>query len=158
MSKSVAVDDRIPSHVFRFVERELYDYPINKDLVLDYLRRRNEELTKMRQAPESVTIDGVYQIAGTSTAPGLASDPVSNKVIRLIAMEQRAERALFYVQGIDSVLSTLNDVDKRLIKLKYFECKLTNSGIAEELNISERELYRVRNAIIRKFAIRFGMV
>jgi len=154
---TIAIDDRIPTHVFRFVERELYDYPVNKELVMDYLQRRNDELTRGRQAPESLTIHGKYQVADTGTLSGEVSNPVQSKAIRLLALEHKAERALFYVQAIDSVLSTLTTVDKQLIKLKYFEGKLTNAGVASELGIGERQFYEWRNTIIRKFALRLGM-
>lgn len=121
------------------------------------LLRHNDELTRGRQAPESLTIHGKYQVADTGTISGGVSNPVQSKAIRLLAMEHRAERALFYVQAIDSVLSTLTTVDKQLIKLKYFEGKLTNAGVASELGIGERQFYEWRNTIIRKFALRFGM-
>lgn len=139
---------KVPDHVFRFVERELYDYPVNREMVLDYLRRRSDVLGRGRQAA-----GGVGRREG-----GLPSDPTHSATVRLMALEHGAERARFYVDAIDSVLRVLNEEERKLVKRKYFDRDMTNAGLARELNMSERRLYDVRHGVIRRFAMRFGLV
>lgn len=142
------LDERVPQHVFRFVERELYDYPVNREKVLDYLRRRNDVLARGRQPHDG---EGRRET-------GLPSDPTHAAVLRLLALERSAERAQFYVNAIDSVLRTLNEEERRLVKRKYFDNDITNDGLIREMAMGKDRFYRMRQEVIRKFAIRFGLL
>lgn len=140
--------DRIPSHVFRFVEQELYDYPVNRELVLDYLRRRNEILHKGRQMPElDVVPDG-----------GELEDPTFHAALRLLAIERSAQRAMEYVAAIDSVMRTLTDEQRKFVKRKYWDKDCTDEALAMELGMSRATLYRMQKTVIRAFALRFGLL
>jgi RinA family phage transcriptional activator len=164
----MVLDELIPRHVFRYVERELYDYHVHKTVIEEYLRAKKDTLSSWaRQAPPSVHIGGKYKdgeyvggkyVQSDAVGSGNVSDQVPSKVVRLMALENRAERALFYVKAIDDVLNTLPAEDQELVRLRYFECKLTNWQIARKLNVSESTLSRRRREIIRKFAIRFGLM
>lgn len=145
---NAALDERIPSHVFRYVERELYDYPINRAKVMDYLQRRQELMAQGRQWPEN---DGRKE-------EGVPSDPTQMAVIRLLALERSAERAQFYVNAIDSVMNVLNEEERRFVKRKYFDNDTTNEALAAEMNMSKERYYRMREEVIRKFALRFGVI
>lgn len=145
---NAALDERIPSHVFRYVERELYDYRINKELCLEYLRQRQDELERGRQWQEHEQI----------RAEGPASDQVAGKVVRLLALEHRAERALFYVRAIESVMGVLSDEERALVERKYFDADVTNDALAAELNMGRSRFYELRTAVIRKFALRLGLL
>lgn len=145
---ALAYDEKIPSHVFRFVERELYDYPVNRDKVVDYLQRRQAVLGASRQAPEN---DGRKE-------EGNPSDPTHDASIRLLALERSAERAQFYVNAIDAVMNVLNEEQRRLVKRKYFDDDVTNEALAAELNMGKERYYRMREEVVRKFALRFGVI
>lgn len=145
---NLAIDERIPSHVFRYVERELYDYKVNRALCLECLRHRNDELLRVRQRPED----------DRTRAEGVVCDQVGAKVLRLLALEQRAERALFYVRAIESVLGALSDEERKLVERKYFDGDITNDALAAELSMGRSRFYEVRAAVIRKFALRLGLL
>lgn len=146
---NVAANNYIPSHVFRYVERELYDYPINRQTVDSYLENRETILTGIRQLLAD----------GTSRPEGTISDVTYTKTMRLLVEAERAERAMFYVQAIDSVMAVLGEGERLLVQRKYFEAdKKTDQAIADELNVSKATFYRVRQEVVRKFALRFGLL
>jgi len=140
--------DKVPDHVLEFVEKELYDYPINRETVMEYLRRRGDVLAQGRQAP-----DGDGRREG-----GPPSDPTHASAVRLLALERSAERARFYVEAIDSTMRVLNEEERRMVKRRYFDRDITNAGLAHELNMSERQFYRMRYEVVRKFAMRMTLI
>lgn len=144
----LAVDDKVPTHIFRYVERELYDYPINRELALDYLRRRDEILRKGRQMPElDVIPDG-----------GEMGDPTFAAALRLLAIERPAQRAMEYVAAIESVMKTITEEQRKFVRRKYWEGECTDEALAMELGVSRSTLHRMRRVVIRKFALRFGLL
>lgn len=140
--------DKVPTHVVQFVERELYDYPINRELVMEYLRRRDEIIRKGRQMPElDIVPDG-----------GELPDPTYYASVRLLAMERSAQRAMEYVSAIDSVMRTLSEEQRKLVRRRYWERDATDEAIALELGVSRSTFYRMKREIIRAFALRFGLL
>ncbi|HHY45869.1 MAG TPA: hypothetical protein GX506_01040 [Firmicutes bacterium] len=145
----VAVNDtesRIPNPVFKFVEYKLYHYRENKAAIKAWEEMREDILQRGRQ----------WQI-GFPPPEGQHS-PTEEKTIQMMILEQKAQRELFWIRAIEDVLAILPEQDKRLVELKYFEGYLTNAGVARELNMSERAFYDRREVIIRRFAIRFGLL
>jgi len=115
---------------------------------MDYLQRRQEIMAQGRQWPEN---DGRKE-------EGVPSDPTQMAVIRLLALERSAERAQFYVNAIDSVMNVLNEEERRFVKRKYFDNDTTNEALAAEMNMSKERYYRMREEVVRKFALRFGVI
>lgn len=141
-------EEKVPTHVFRFVERELYDYPINRELVMDFLRRRDEVLRKGRQTPElDVLPDG-----------GEMTDPTYSATVQLLVLERPAQRAMNYVAAIESVIKTLNEEQRKFLRRKYWENDCTDEALSSELGVSRSTLHRMRKMVIRKFALRFGLI
>ena len=62
------------------------------------------------------------------------------------------------VNAIESVLVKLNDQDKELIRLRYWDGKLTPDGIALKLNIGRTTLYERLNNILVILAKRLGYI
>ena len=62
------------------------------------------------------------------------------------------------VNAIDSVLSKLNEQDLELIRLRYWDGKLTPEGIAMKLNIGRTTLYERLNNILVIIAKRLGYI
>lgn len=139
-------DERIPAPIFRFVEYKLYHYRENKATI-----------NALRDMKEDIIQKGRQWINEPITTSG-KSNMVENIAVKLLLLEEKAEREKFWIDAIEDVLSILSDQDKRLIELKYFDAYLTNAGVARELNISERTFYERREEIIRRFAIRFGLL
>jgi RinA family phage transcriptional activator len=138
--------DQVPSNVFKFVERELYDHEINKETLRDYLQQRQEIEQRMRQRRDNDDV------------PTELHDGTQGKAISLLLLEDRAERIKRYTQAILCVLNVLNAEERELVKLKYFENNRSNEEVARELNISERQFYKLRQDIVRKFAMRMGLI
>lgn len=148
VAEAAIMNDKVPHHVFRFVERELYDYPINRELVMDFLRRRDEILRKGRQLSDlDVIPDG-----------GEMGDPTYASTVQLLVLERPAQRAMTYVAAIESVLKTLTEEQRKFVRRKYWEGDCTDEALAVELGVSRSTLHRMRRVVIRKFALRFGLV
>jgi len=62
------------------------------------------------------------------------------------------------ILAIESVYNRLNDQDKELIRLKYWDGKLTPDGIALALNIDKSTMYYRLNNIIVEVARRLALV
>lgn len=144
MRVSVAFSDDIPTNVFRFVERELYDYPANKEFLRAY---DAERIAIMQSNPQP----------DVHVKEGLG-DRTPAAVIRLLALERKAGRIQWYVNAIEDVMRRLPELDQKLVELKYFQGYLTNEGVARELNIGRTTFYERRRIIIRQFAIRMGLL
>ncbi len=142
-------DERIPSHVFRYVERELYDYPVHKAAVEDYERKRRDIIGRYRQWPPP---EG-------GRAEGIPEDVTAENVLRLEALEVRTHRARRNVTMVESVLRTLDEEQRELVRLKYFNPEtLTNEQVAATMSMGVTRFYELRKEVVRKFALRMGLL
>jgi len=141
---------KIENHVFRYVEKELYNYPLNKALIESWEQERREIASELHSTlgEDSAGRHSINRI----------NNPTSAKALRLEAMAQKVDRARWYVKAIEDVLGAVDDIDKQLVEQKYFQGLLTNVGVARELNISIRDFYRRRKELIEKFALRMGLM
>lgn len=146
---AVAYNDRLPRHVVRYVEGELTYYSIHKDMVMDYIRQRDAILQQGRQWPElDVMPDG-----------GEMTDPTFATTMRLMMMEGRVRKAMHSINCIDSVLKNISDEERRFVRRKYFDSdRLSANMLAEELGMSRAAFFRMQDEVIRKFAVRFGLI
>lgn len=140
-------DSHVPGPVFKFVEYKLYHYQENLAAIKAWEEERRDILTRGRQLQPG---------APTQTA-GYHS-PTEAKTIQRLLLEEKAQRELFWIRAIEDVLAVLPEEDRRLVELKYFDGLLTNAAVARELNMSEATYYRRRAAIIKRFAMRFGLL
>jgi len=83
--------------------------------------------------------------------------PTEDTAVKIVSDEYIAhlERS---VRAIGEVFNRLTDIDKELIKLKYWSGELTAEGIALKLNMDKATIYRHLNAIITEIARRLGYV
>jgi RinA family phage transcriptional activator len=142
-------EERLNKEVFRYVERQLYDYPSNKSLLKQWEEDSRELAGEIRSAMASL---------GERVGNSWPGDPTSVKVIKLLRMGQKAESVKPYVKAIEATLETLKEQERILIEEKYFQQELTNAGIARKLNISEPEFYLLRKSVIHKFAARMALL
>ncbi len=139
-------EERLPAHVYRYVERELFDYKANVILIEQHDQERADIIKGTPNGDDEVHIH--------SSAPG---DPTYAKVARLLRLTKRAERVRPNVEAITRMLNVLSDEQRRLVKAKYFERRYTNDGIAEQLGWSLRSYYRRKDEIVRLFARALGI-
>lgn len=140
--------ENIPNHVFRYVERELYDYPVHKAAVLSYERERREIMQQSRQWPPP-----------EGHAEGTVGDATFDAMVRLEALDVRTRRARRNVEIIESVMVTLDDEQRELVRLKYHVPRhMTNEQVALQMSMGRSRFYELRQEIVRKFALRMGLL
>ena len=130
---------------FGFVERKLYDYPANKQIIRDYEAQREAILHR--------TKDNDGQPRGSGIGK-----PTETTAIQLALLEQRVRCESFWIRAIEDTMELLSDEDKILVQLKYFEGYLTNDGIMFKMGIERNRFYRMRAEIITKFAKRMALI
>ena len=155
-------DEQIPPHVFKYVERELYDYPIHRAAVDEYERKRQDILQRYRQ----------WEPGEGGRPEGVPSDVTGENVLRLEALEMRTERARRNVDAVESVLRTLDEEQRELVRLKYRAVlpedqqrgilpppqTFTNEQVVNEMSMSRGRFYTMRQDIVRKLALRMGLL
>lgn len=125
--------------VFRYIEAELYDY--------------HETLKEIDLLREEI-IEGSQRLAsGKSTH---ISDPTASKVSRLL-MDRRIRRLEEVATAIGRVYDNIPREKQRLIELKYWDKRYTNTGVAQELHVGEMTFYRWRRHIIEAIAQELGL-
>lgn len=125
---------------FRLIERELYCY----------------ELTKRRLAEMRSDIIDSTPVSDVPTRAG-HGDPTANTVLRLnsAALVEAAKR-LAAIESVCRELRERRPEQYRLLRLRYFEQRLTDVGIQMELHISPRTFRRWRREIVQMVADRLG--
>ena len=85
--------------------------------------------------------------------------PTEAKVIAILT-NKRIKRMEQVVRAIDLVVGELLEEKIKLVQLKYWQRprRLTDAGIAQELNIDRRTVYRWSEAICWSIAVELGLV
>lgn len=141
---------KIPEEVFRYVERKLYDYKANLALIEEYEQERQSIGQRYRQ----LTLE---QASGN---PYAVSDPTSQRTIRLLILEEKAEQAMRAVRPIQRLWTTFSQEERDILEYRYFRnaAYSTNKMVIAMLNMDKNRYYELRNEIIRKLAIAYGIL
>jgi len=137
-----AVDTRMSREMFCYIEAELRGFKATLKEV-EQLRR-----DIINDAP-------VFDDSGIR-GTGL-SNPTAAKATRLMT-DRRLKRLESLVEAIQGVYNSCSQDKQRLIKLKYWDKKLTDEGITNDLCIEARTLRRWKKAIITAIAIELGYI
>lgn len=133
---------KLDRSTYKYIESEIkhYHHTIN-----EYQNRRQEILHDR---------NGADQVGGQSNLP---SSTTERYAIRLID-DRRISRLRTTVDAIESVLDACNDEQMNFINLYFFTRPQTKTidGIADELNISRRTLFRMRDEIVYSVAKLMG--
>lgn len=62
------------------------------------------------------------------------------------------------VKAIEKVLSATNDIDKRLVRLVYWQQAYTVEGAANVLHMNRATAYRHLNDVLQKIALELGYI
>ncbi|MCK9268491.1 MAG: hypothetical protein M0P14_07260 [Alkaliphilus sp.] len=132
--------------IFRYVETELFDYPYTKEDI-ESLRDNIIEAVPIFDSANGMSRKPNYKISDSTYSKG--TQLLTNR--RLRRMEET-------VTAIDKVLAKLPKEKMELVRLKYWECRLSNHGVAEALHVSDATYYRWRNEVVTAVAIELGLV
>ena len=125
-----------------FIEWQIEYYPDNK---------RQLAVFKDSMIPSQISQYG--HKTGTFDSEKRPTEDITIRRNPTYIMEQ--ERI---VNAIESVLNNLNEQDLELIRLRYWDGKLTPEGIALKLNIGRTTLYERLNNILVIIAKRLGYI
>ena len=140
--------EKIPDHIFKYVEKELYSYRLYQATVKE-LQRDLEEL--LERYPQFRT-DKVV-------ARNEVGDPVGLAAIRAIFIEEKIRWNMERIRKIEAGLKILRPEERELVEKKYFsEVSYTNEELMLQLRLSRNSFYRRRNEIINKFAMVFNVI
>ena len=128
---------------YRYIEAEIYDYPSTVG-----------EITRLRQ---EIIEGGSPDDTQTRVQSNRISDPTADRATRLV-MDKRLRRLEEVRNAIDRVYQNLDPDRKRLVEMKYWEKRLTHTGIAEDLHIGERTFYRWKDDVVKAVALELGLL
>ena len=126
-----------------FIEWQIEYYPDNRQQVL---------LFKESMIPSQISRYGSHEGGGFDSEKRPTEDITIRRNPDYIIEQERI------VNAIDSVLTKLSEQDKELIRLRYWDGKLTPEGIAMKLNIGRTTLYERLNNILVIIAKRLGYI
>lgn len=124
------------------------------NFALQNLSREINDLRATMPDVKAIEITGMPSGGGSGTV----DDILINKVYRL-QMAQKEYRATFKaVKKIDQVLNDISKDDSekygQLLRMWFIQHR-SKDEIADELTYSERQLYRIKDIALKKFAIQY---
>ncbi len=125
------------------LSQELQRAPTIKDIA-DYLETTEEEVLEVIEASK------VYAPQSLDAQLDAANEEKDVKFADLIGEEDTYFTKIETVDFIEKGMESLNDMEKTILKLRYFE-KQTQVAIAKELSISQMTVSRLEKKIIEKF-------
>lgn len=141
-------EEKIPEHIFKFIEKELYSYRIYQTALAE-LKRDLEELAECYPQLQA-------DVISVRKEPG---DPVGLAATRSVIIEEKIKRNLNRIRKIEAGLKVLRPEEKQLVEKKYFsDVYYTNEQIMVQLQMSRNLFYRIRNEIVYKFAMVFNVL
>ena len=133
----------INTEVRNFIEYQLSYYPENK---------KQLETLKDDMIPSAIPKYGP-QMGGFNPE----QRPTEDTAVKIVS-DQYIMQLSWAVNAIGSVIERLNEIDRELIRLRYWSGELTPEGIALKLNIGIATYYRRLNAILTEIGIRLGYI
>ena len=133
---------------FEKLENVLYEYS-NYEVEIQAIELDMKEIGQI-----GITYSDIPRIGNLGSPVESSYNKLEDLKIDKLCLELKKER-------IDNMLRLLNDLELKIIKLRYFE-KLESREIARRLNVHETTLYKKRCAIFDKklipFAERFKII
>lgn len=127
--------------VFRYVEAELYDYHETKK-ALEELRADIIEAAP----PEKIGGNG----------SDYHGDPTAVRAGKLLT-NRRIRKMEETTGAIDRVLNRLPPEKRALVKVKYWDGRYSNLGVADQIHISRATFFRWRDEIVFAVAVEMGL-
>ena len=139
---------KLRNEIKAYIEAELRDYHQTK---IDLIEAK-EDIAE--GAPATDDVGG-----NVGLVTRRIGRPTEAKVIAILT-NKRIKRMEQVVKAIDLVTGELLEEKVKLVQLKYWQRprRLTDAGIAQELNIDRRTVYRWSEAICWAIAAELGLV
>lgn len=129
------------------VEWQLYNYPVHKQLLLQYQRCCADI------APPVSHLD---QPSGRQRGYGHGS-MTEGEALHMAKMAEKIGTLTWFVEAIDDIFPLLSPAERHILEQRYFAATPRPVWqIANDIYISRSEYYRHRDHLLRKFGRRFG--
>jgi hypothetical protein len=139
---------RVPEHVCFYVEQELSSYPIYKAAIAQLELDLEDVINQYGQ----VATDRL----SSRSDPG---DPVNLSALRSLMIEEKIKYYMSRIRRVESGICLLTDAEKEIATRKYFsEDRYSNDEIIEEFHLNRCTFYKIRQDIIFKFSMIFGLL
>lgn len=136
--------DKLKLAVKRYVEAEIRDYHETKQQIAAAL----SEVAERSPMP----LDG-----SSVSSRNKVTRPTERGAVVLLT-NRRLQQMERTVRAIEKVLDMLDEEKREFVRMRWWERKLTPTGIAEKLHIDERTVYRWQNEVIALVAVEMGLM
>lgn len=137
-----------------------YNYAIEPDIrqFIEYqLRYFHENKRQLESLKTDLIPSAIPKYGPQSGGFDPEQRPTEDTAVK-IATDAYIRQLEFTVSAIDSVLHILPEEDVELIRLKYWDGKLTPEGIALALSVDRSTMYDRLNKILVEIARRLGYI
>jgi hypothetical protein len=141
-------ENRVPEHIIRYIEDELRLYKTYKSTVSELELDLEDLLERSRQIS--------FESVPNRNGPG---DPVNLTALRSLMIEEKMKQALSRIRKIETGLTILNPEEKNIVESRYLSgVEYTHDQIIIQLRLNRNRYYKLREEIIQKFAMVFGLI
>jgi hypothetical protein len=141
-------NDKIPEHIFRYVENELQLYKTYKLTINELELDLEDLLERSRQIS--------FDLAPNHNGPG---DSVNLTVLRSLMLEERMKQLLSRIRKIETGFKLLNPEEKSIVESRYLSgMEFTHDQIINQLRLNRNRYFKLREGIIHKYAVVFGLL
>lgn len=139
---------KVPEHVCFYVEQELSAYRTYQEAVAQLELDLGDIINQYGQVPADAI--------SSRTGPG---DPVNLSALRALMIEEKIKYYQSRLRRIESGINLLSKFEKEIATRRYFGREYSsNEEIIQEFHLNRHYYYRVRQGIIGKFAVLFGIL
>lgn len=138
---------KIPDHVFYFIENELQLYPAYKQALAEL----EADLEDLINRSAHIPFDEIHMRNGPT-------DIINLTVIRSLVIEEKIKAKLSHVRKIEAGLKIMNDEEKLILEKRYFLGLYSNDQMMDVLHLARNKYYKIRDGIIYKYAVVFGLI
>lgn len=131
---------KITKETFKYIEAELRGF---HETIIELQRLKNDIITET-------------SIPDTNGGKGYGiNDKTYQKTERLL-MNKRLKRLENLISAVDKVYRNCDNEKQKMIRMKYWQNKLTDRGIMDALSIEKATFYRWRRGVIYEIAMELG--
>ena len=139
--------DKADNKNYKMSEKALYDYKF----LLRYIELRKKDIEELDYQGVSAAVLSLAKSDNRTI-----SDPVSNEFFDVEKIKNTWTKEIkkneIKINKIDRALDLLNEVERKIIEMRYFEC-IRVYIIADELGYCDKQVSRIKKNAINKISI-----